>query len=125
MNFLFHSGYSNVYVLSHVSIHVCACTCSVSTATRVAFAAQAVSVYEGEPAVVRLVASGLLTGDIAVYLLSDGAVCESCTCAYSMRSYFWTKAMCYTFAHVTFSTYTVHLQYITVHLRMPAVYMML
>lgn len=52
-------------------------TCLVSAATRVAFAAETVSVYEGESAVVRLTANGLLTGDVAVYLISSGAVCES------------------------------------------------
>ena len=61
-------------MLSAVSM----CACPVSAATRVAFAAEAVSVYEGETAVVKLAANGLLTGDIAVYLLSSGAVCESC-----------------------------------------------
>ena len=61
-------------MLSAVSM----CAFPVSAATRVAFAAEAVSVYEGETAVVKLAANGLLTGDIAVYLLSSGAVCESC-----------------------------------------------
>lgn len=60
-------------------LYPCVCVSCFCAATRVAFAAEAVSVYEGESAVVKLAANGLLTGDIAVYLISSGAVCESCT----------------------------------------------